>query len=88
MKDFQEEYQVKFSYKKHNGFYTTTTETVYVPIKDYEKEKCSHHKAEQIIKDRNLEDLVIINVKYCWKDLYGICWNEENRDTVWLQVLL
>lgn len=65
MKSFKEEYVVKFQYQKEDGFYTTTTESVFVEIKENQEEKNSHTLAEKEIKKRGYKNLSIINVRYC-----------------------
>lgn len=61
----KEEYIVRFQYQKDDGFYTTETKEVLVPIPRNGEEKNSHDKAEKIIRDKKYKNLTIISVTYC-----------------------
>ena len=52
-RNFKEAYSVIFSYTNEKGFRVQSVEeTVLVPVNFGAKEKCSHQKAEKLIKEK------------------------------------
>ena len=63
--NFSEQYEVKFSYQKPDGYWECSKkELISIPIKTNMKEKCNHEKAVEVIKSK-YKNCIIINCSYC-----------------------
>lgn len=64
---FNEVYEVTFSYTNESGFRVQSQkEMVLVTLRPGAKEKCNHHKAEKLIKEKYQgKRCEIVRVSYC-----------------------